>query len=204
MKDTNHKRYQFESREISSIAIFTALMVLLNILLIPVPQPLQFFGFAPVLIYFSGILLKPKRAFLICALGSVIGQFLASVILGDFAFLPLYLLGAFVARGLEGLFISLLETNLVRKKELSVKKRYFIEIIILIIGCTWEVYGYWLVGGPYWLILYGTPLEFSLFVWYLPVFIDLISIPIAMPTIIAARKAFQQDYLDNVLFGDQL
>ncbi|MHA1791401.1 MAG: ECF transporter S component [Promethearchaeota archaeon] len=189
------------SRSVASLAIFSGLMTLLNVLLIPVPQPIQYIGFAPVLIYVFGVMLKPWRAFLICAIGSVLGQLFASIILGDLATLPVYLAGAFAARGLEGLFISLLEHNLVRKRNSNQKKYNNLEALILIIGGTWEVFGYFFIGGPYFNLAFDVPYEISL-LWYLPVFIDLIFVPVALAVIYAARISFQEEYLDGVLFND--
>jgi uncharacterized membrane protein len=176
------------------------LMVVLTIINIPIPPPIQFIGFAPVLIYILGIMLKPAKAFALCAIGSVIGQLLTNMILGDYFTLPVYMLGAFVARGIEGWIISQLESKLVRGKELKKGRVYMMEAIIMTIGGVWEVFGYYVVGGPYYMF-YGTPLEVSL-LWYLPVFIDLAFIPIAMVVVGAIRASFQQPYLDRLLFRD--
>ncbi|MHA1371057.1 MAG: ECF transporter S component [Promethearchaeota archaeon] len=200
------------SRMVASLSIFTALMVILNMLSIPVPKPIEYIGFAPVLTYIIGILLKPKWAFLICAVGSVLGQLLTSLfITGSYVELPVYLVGAFVARGLEGLFISILEQHLVRKRGLfdqvekdagSKGRVYLFETIILLVGGTWEVFGYYIVGGPYYNIIYGIPYTMSL-IWYLTVFIDLLFVPIAITLILAIRRAFSQAYLDVILFKDR-
>nr|MDO8112263.1 ECF transporter S component [Candidatus Sigynarchaeota archaeon] len=190
------------TREVAVYAIFSALMVVLTLLLIPVPQPIQFIGFAPVLIYVLGILLKPWRAFVVCSVGSVIGQLLASMLLGDYATLPVYLLGAFVARGLEGLLISALEKYVVRMREPTMKQRYARELWILLIGGAWEFAGYYIVGGPYYLITSAITMDVSL-LWYLPVLIDLVFIPVAIAVIFAIRRNFQQEYLDRLLFLDK-
>jgi uncharacterized membrane protein len=195
------REHGMPSRQIAFYSIITALMVVLTLILIPMPQPIQFLGFAPVLIYFLGITIKPTRAFVVCAIGSVIGQLLASIMLGDYANLPIYLLGAFVARGVEGLLISVLEKALVRGKELATGKVYAREVLILVMGGTWEVFGYYLVGGPYYLVMYSIPLDASL-LWYLPVFIDLAFVPVALGVVAAARASFQQPYLDRILFRD--
>lgn len=187
---------------VASVSVLVALMTVLNFLAIPVPAPVEYFGFAPVLVLTVGILLKPKWAFLVCSLGSVLGQLLATFfVTGYISDLPAFLLGAFVARGLEGLLISSLAQFFVRGKGLAARARYTRETAIMVIGGIWEVFGYAIVGVPYYVFVYGFEPVIALG-WYLVVFIDMVHVPIALAVIIAIRRAFGKNYLDGILFKD--
>lgn len=121
--------------------------------------------------------------------------------LGDYATLPAYLLGALVARGFQGLLISVMEKAFVRGKALEPRVVLAREALLLLAGGAWEVAGYYSVGGPYFLLTAGIPLDVS-FLWYLPVFIDLVFVPVALGVVVAARSSFQRQYLDQLLFRD--
>jgi uncharacterized membrane protein len=191
----------YNSRVAASFGIISALMVLLNVIVVPVPPPIQYVGFAAVLIYFVGVMFKPARAFWLCAVGSTVGQILTSIYLGQMSTLVEYAVGAFVARGGEGLLISGLVWVLIRKKKNPPLHQLGLEIAILCIGCTYEVLGYYIVGGPYDLIVSGIPLLVDLFA-YLPTFIDMVFVPVGIAVIYAARRQFQMQYLDSYLFND--
>ncbi|MHA1997137.1 MAG: ECF transporter S component [Promethearchaeota archaeon] len=193
-----------ESKKVAYYAIFTALTVILNVINIPMPMPIQYLGFAPVLIIFLGVLLKPKRAFTITSIGSVLGQFFSSLILGSTN--PIEMLvfctGAFVARGFEALFISVLVKYLVRGKELPPSRGVALMVTISAIATAWEVLGYFIVGASYYMyIIPGLTLG-EVFLWYVPVFIDIVSIPIAIAVIEGVRAGFNVDYLDGLMYSD--
>ncbi len=189
------------SREIGLYAVFTALIVVLSILSIPLPPPLAYFSFVPIVIFFLGITLKPKRAFSICVIGAILGELLADIIFGYASYLWLYLPGAFVARGLEGLILSLLEKFLVRGKNLSRQRQYTIETIIVTIGAIWEFFGYVNIGAIGNYALMGWPYIDTL-MSYLWVLIDFTLIPAGIAVIIGVRKYYNQDYFDHILFND--
>lgn len=193
-----------KSKVVANYAIFTALMVVLNVISIKVPDPIQYIGFAPVLIFFIGMTLKPIRAFVLTSVGSVLGQFIYNVFTGDFATLPVYCLGAFVARGIEALLISTLIWFLVRKREISRGARIAIEAVILCIGCVWEYLGYAIVGTPYWMTLYPGFTALESFIGYLYVLFDLIFVPIGLAVTTGVRRYFQTDYLDRLLYNDAI
>jgi hypothetical protein len=190
-----------KSKVVANYAIFTALMVVLNVISFTVPYPIQYIGFAPVLIFFIGLTLKPMRAFALSSIGSVLGQFIYNIIIGDYITLGVYCLGAFVARGIEALLISTLVWFLVRKREKPKQAVIAIEVVILCIACVWEYLGYAIVGTPYMMAVYGMTALDS-FVIYLYVLFDLIFVPVGLLVTIGVRKYFQADYLDRLLYND--
>ncbi|MFX0099191.1 MAG: ECF transporter S component [Candidatus Hodarchaeota archaeon] len=189
------------SREIAILSIFTALSVVIDILRIDLPQPLDYISGTPLLILTFSVLLKPKRAFIICATGSVLGQLIVSLLKGEGIYLIAYLPGAFIARGIEALIVSVLCTRLVRKIKLEGAQRQKRELPIMVIGGVWEIVGYAIVGIPYFMYVWGYPFLMVLG-WYLAVGIDLIFLAIAPVIIHAIRKYFKVDYLDRMLFKD--
>jgi uncharacterized membrane protein len=187
------------SRSVALYAIFSALIAVLSIASIPLPPPLAYFSFVPVVIIFLGITLKPLRAFLICSVGAVIGELLADIIFGYASYLWLYLPGAFVARGLEGLVLSLLEKALVRNKEISEKDKRFREALIITIGGIWEFFGYvnvawFFTGGEY----------VATIISYLWVLIDLVLIPAGIAVLYGVRKYYKKEFFDQLLFNDSV
>lgn len=167
------------------VAILSALLVVMTFLLkIPLPQPLFYWGLAPILIYTVGIMFRPWIAFLICALGSVLGEWFNCLVAGCGAELPIYLLGMLVARGLEGALISAL--------------RHWNEIGAMIAGGLWEFFGFLLIGGIY----YGVVLELATEFWlpfYFGTLLDLLLIPVAVALNKALRAAFDVQYLDELI-----
>ncbi len=190
-----------KSRAIALYAIMSALIVVLSVLSIPLPPPLAYFSFVPILIFYIGITLKPLKAFVMCSIGAVIGELLADIIFGYAAYLWLYLPGAFVARGLEGLILAVLEKYLVRNKELSPKTKYRREVCIITIGGIWEFFGYVLVGALGYFFVFGVPFLATL-ISYLWVLIDLTLIPAGIVVVYAIRRYFKQEYFDQLLFND--
>ncbi|MBN2149871.1 MAG: ECF transporter S component [Candidatus Lokiarchaeota archaeon] len=190
-----------KSRAVALYATMSALVVVLSVLSIPLPPPLAYFSFVPILIFFIGITLKPFKAFMMCSIGAVLGELLADIIFGYAAYLWLYLPGAFVARGLEGLILSLLEKHLVRGRELPPRSKYRREACIITIGGIWEFFGYALVGAFGYYLAFGTDF-LATFISYLWVLIDLTLIPAGIFVVYGVRQYFKQDYFDQLLFND--
>nr|MDO8085333.1 hypothetical protein [Candidatus Sigynarchaeum springense] len=158
---------------------------------------MAYFSFVPVVIIFLGITLKPLRAFAICAVGAVVGELLADIIFGWASYLWLYLPGAFVARGLEGLVLSLLEMVFVRNKELSEKSKRVREAIIILIGGIWEFFGYVTVASVLTGMEYGATI-----IYYLWVLIDLTLIPAGIAVLYGVRRYYKTEFFDKLLFND--
>jgi len=99
---------------------------------------------APLLIYIVGIMFRPWIAFVICAMGSVLGVWLDCLIFSCGFELPMYLATILIAHGLEGPIIS-------KYRE---KKK---DIFAMFIGCAWEFF--WL--GSMGLIWYAAILGWA-------------------------------------------
>ncbi len=189
------------SRVIASSGVFSALIVVLSMISIPLPPPLAYFSFVPLVIFFLGITLKPSRAFAICAIGAIIGELLADIAFGYAGWLWLYLPGAFVARGIEGLILSLLENAFVRGKDLAPRQKYLRELAIISIGGVWEFFGYVFVASLYYIFFLGMTLIETI-AFYAWVLIDLTLIPAGIAVVYAVRRYFKEEYMDRLLFGD--
>nr|MDO8116540.1 hypothetical protein [Candidatus Sigynarchaeota archaeon] len=189
------------SRAVASYSVFSALIVGLSIMSIPLPPPLAYFSFVPLVIFFLGVTLKPARAFAICSIGAVIGELLADIAFGYAGWLWLYLPGAFIARGIEGLMLSSLEKALVRGKDLAPRQKYVRELVIISIGGIWEFFGYVFVASLYYVIVLGMTLIETI-AFYAWVLIDLTLIPVGIVVVYAVRRYFKEEYMDRLLFGD--
>lgn len=192
------------SKKIANYAIMTALMVVMTLLAFPVPPPIQFIGFAPILVYLIGIMLKPLRALSISAVGSVLGQLCYDLITGntDPLTMLVYATGAFVARGLGAFIISLFETSIVRKRNIKRIHSVPVELLILIVGAIWEYIGYSLVGAPYWISLTPGLTVGAVFIGYLYVLFDLVFVPVGYAVVEGVRRGLDVQYLDAMMFSD--
>lgn len=188
------------SRQLALFGTFAALIAVLDLVQVRMPPPIEYFSFVQVAILPFAIMLQPRRAFPLVATGAVIGQLLSSMIGGYYAELPVFLLGAFVARGGEALVVSTLSARLARDRNKTGKPRAAMETAFMIVGIAVEVTGYMAIGIPYYVALLGW--EFlPTFLFYAGVFIELIFVPAAAATIHSIRKGFQVDHLDDLLFG---
>ena len=97
---------------------------------------------APILIYIVGIMFRPWIAFVICALGSVLGIWLDCLIFGCGIELPMYLATILIAHGLEGPIIS-------KYRE---KKK---EMWAMYIGCAWEFFWLGSMGLTWYVAILG-------------------------------------------------
>lgn len=133
------------------VAILVGLLIILTVFVkIPIYFDSPFIlifcyvSLAPILIYIVGIMFRPWIAFVICALGSVLGIWLDCLIFRCGIELPIYLITILIAHGLEGPIIS-------KYRE---KKK---EMVAMFIGCAWEFF--WL--GSMGLIWYTAILGWS-------------------------------------------
>ena len=195
-----------KSKEIALYATFSALIVvfsLMGILMAVFPYPIGYLSLVPIVIFFLGITLKPKHAFIICVIGGLTGELLADMIGGYAYMLWLWLPGAFVARGFEGSVISILEKFWVRGKELKSGQKYARELVILVIGSTWAFFGYVNVGalGNYFVVYPGMSYLGSL-ISYLYVLLEFMLVPVGIGVVYGVRRYFGVDYFDHLFFND--
>lgn len=198
--------HALKSKEIALYAMFSSLIVVLSlmgILMAVLPYPIGYLSFVPIVVFFIGITLKPKRAFIICVFGGLVGELLADVIGGYAGMLWLWLPGAFVARGFEGPVISILEKYLVRGKNLIASQKYGRELLILLIGSTWAFFGYVNVGalGNYFVVYPGMTYLETL-ISYLYVLVEFMLIPAGLLVVYGVRKYFGQEYFDRIFFNE--
>jgi len=131
------------------VAILVGLLIILTVFVkIPIyfnsPFILIFcyVSLAPILIYIVGIMFRPWIAFVICALGSVLGVWLDCLFFRCGIELPIYLATILIAHGLEGPIVS-------KYRE---KKK---EIWAMFIGCAWEFFWLGSMGLTWYVAILG-------------------------------------------------
>ncbi len=201
MEPSQESKFASNPRFMAVLAVLAALYVVTEMIHIDLPQPLDYVSLAPVVIMTFGLLLKPVRAFLICGIGAVIAQLIISLYKGEAILLVAYLPGAFFARGIEALIISIMAKYLIYKKDRTWAVAKTLETIILVIGTLWEVLAYALIGVPYFVYVWGYPPAVALG-WYLAVAIDLIFVPVGIAVVAGVRHGFHIQTLDGLLFKD--
>ena len=152
----------------------TAVTVVANLIMVPMPQPLAQYDASPVLIYTLGVLMDPLMAGVTIAAAMGIGVGYKMVTLG---FPPVFVVGAMLVRGLEAVLIS----ALVRwRKGAAPKTVGRWEIAAMCIGCVWETVGFlsldWFLFGPGMAALDVATL------------VDLIFVPVAIAVVAAVRS----------------
>jgi len=165
-----------KSGRIAFIGIMTALTTLMNLIMVPMPQPLAEYDLSPILIYLSGVMIDPITAGIIIALAQGIGVTIKSINFGwPLVFIP----GAMFVRGIEAIIISLICR---RKKPTSYNISSY-EIVSMIIGVIWETVGFTVAD----VILFGPGMAFiTLFT-----IVDAIFIPIAIIIVVAIRRSLK-------------
>ena len=195
---TSNATFSWDARRVAMFGTFAALIAVLDLIQIRMPPPIEYFSFVQVAILPLGIMLKPRRAFPLIATGAVIGQLISSLVGGYYAELPVFLLGAFVARGGQGLVMSVLSTRLIRQRG---GPRHGKEVLVMVAGIAWEIAGYMLIGIPYYVAIMGWPF-LPTFLFYAGISIEFIFIPAGIATTYGIRRGFNSDYLDALLFGN--
>ena len=166
-------RFKFMSGKLALFAVMTAVTVVANLIMVPMPQPLAQYDASPILIYALGILMDPLLAGATVATAMGIGVGYKMVTLG---FPPVFVVGAMFVRGLEAVLISVL----VRWRKGEVPKTVSKwETAAMAIGCVWETVGFlsldWVLFGP------------GLAMIDLATLVDLIFIPVAVAVVVAVR-----------------
>ncbi|MHA2407191.1 MAG: hypothetical protein ACXACA_02315 [Candidatus Ranarchaeia archaeon] len=158
---------------LSYVAVFSSLMAVLTVFIIPMPTPLGGYDSSSTLIFILAILLGPTLATTITCLGQFIGTFyLVSGGTMPLIFLP----GIIAVRGPEAAIVGAL-----RKRN---------ELFAMVVGPIWETIGFliadiWLFGPA------GLIVAFTI--------VDLIWVAPAILGVAAIRRAFQTKYLDTML-----
>ncbi|HMF34372.1 MAG TPA: ECF transporter S component [Candidatus Lokiarchaeia archaeon] len=176
------------SKVIAFVSIFSALIVVFSLLSIPMPQPIAYLGMASIAVLMVGLLYRPKLALVICLIGGFLGELITDLAFG-YGVIPVYLLGAIVARGIEGPLISILAGNGENKVR---------DFGAMLIGTAWEVFGYILIGWP---LIYSYMTFGEVFIAYLWVVVDVIWVPVAYIIVIAVRRNYNILKLEELIYG---
>ena len=167
-------RFKSTSGKLALFAVMTAVTVVANLIMVPMPQPLAQYDASPVLIYALGVLLDPLMAGATIAAAMGIG---VSYKMITFGFPPVFVVGAMLVRGIEAILISYLVR--MRKGD-SPKTVSRWEITAMIAGCVWETVGFlsldWILFGP------------GLALIDLATLVDLIFVPVAIAVVAAVRS----------------
>jgi hypothetical protein len=167
-------RFKSTSGKLALFAIMTAVTVVANLIMVPMPQPLAQYDAAPILIYALGVLMDPLLAGATVAVAMGIG---VSYKMVTFGFPPVFVIGAMVVRGLEAVLISAIVRWRKGNPPKTVGKW---EIAAMVLGCVWETVGFisldWFLFGPGMAMIDVATL------------VDLIFIPISVAVVAAVRS----------------
>jgi len=174
-----------KSKVIGIVSVFSALIAVSTILVIPLPPPLGEFTWSPPIYMALSVLAGPWPTFFATALGSFVGESTNVAIRG---FPPIYALGIVWARAPEALFIGW-----ARKKDRTtlavVMGLATVYETIAFLLPDWVFYTYGLFG-------YGSPVDVGTgFVTALPdilTIFDVVYVPVAFAIIKAASPAFKR------------
>ena len=174
-------RFKTSSGKIALFVVMTAVTVIANLIMVPMPQPLAEYDLAPVMIYTLGILLDPVLAILCIAVAMGIGVSYKMVLFG---FPPVFVIGAMLVRGLEAGIIS----YIVRlRKSSNTKTITTLEVLVMGLGAVWETLGFYSID---WYLFGQGAASIDLFT-----IVDLIFIPIAVGVIIGVRRSLKTSTL---------
>ncbi|GAB4305653.1 MAG: hypothetical protein Kow0069_01720 [Promethearchaeota archaeon] len=173
------------AKPVAFFGVFSALIAVLTLVSFEqLPEPLSTINLAPIVVYTTGVMFKPKRAFVTSVVGNFVGEWIRVVIAGEAAYLAIYLVGIVVARGFEALLISLL-----REKN---------EWLAMVAGGIWEYVGFLIVGSIYFILVLGWAPEIVI-PWYTGTLIDLAFVPVSAVLNKAIRAGFNVEYLDELI-----
>ncbi len=167
-------RFKTTSGKLALFAIMTAVTVVANLIMVPMPQPLAQYDASPVLIYALGVLLDPLMAGATIAAAMGIGVSYKMITLG---FPPVFVVGAMLVRGIEAMLISYLVRMRKGENPRTVSRW---EIAAMCVGCVWETVGFlsldWVLFGP------------GLALIDLATLVDLIFVPVAIVVVAGVRS----------------
>jgi len=152
---------------------------------------------ASILIFSVGIMYRPWAALFICVLGSVLGEWCYCLLYGCGEDVPAFLLFMVLSPGLTGAVISVV------LRKLKPKLQY--EIIAMIIGGIWQYLGI-MIAGFIWYAGFLTWKLYIVFIWYpfYSTIFDLFLIPVSILVNKAFRFVFKVQYLDDLLYIQNL
>ena len=167
-------RFKSTSGKLALFAVMTAVTVVANLIMVPMPQPLAQYDASPVLIYALGVLMDPllAGATVAAAMGIGVGYKMVT-----FGYPPVFVIGAMIVRGLEAVLISAL-VRWGKGNPPKTVSRW--EIAVMCIGCVWETVGFlsldWFLFGP------------GLAMLDVATLVDLIFVPISVAVVAAVRS----------------
>ncbi len=167
-------RFKTTSGKLALFTIMTAVTVVANLIMVPMPQPLAQYDASPVLIYALGVLLDPLMAGATIAAAMGIGVSYKMITLG---FPPVFVVGAMLVRGIEALLISYL-VRMRKGKNPKTVSRW--EIAAMCGGCVWETVGFLSLDW----VLFGIGLALI----DLATLVDVIFVPVAIVVITGVRS----------------
>jgi len=168
-------RFRTGSAKIALFSVLVAVTVLTNLILVPMPPPLQQYDLSTVMIYAVGVLVSPGLAGLIIAVAQGIGVGYKALTLGfPLVFVP----GAMLVRGAEAILISLIVRA---RKQRGPKAIYALEIFAMAVGVVWETIGFFMADW----VLFGLGMAMI----DVLVIVDAIFIPVAIAVVAAVRRS---------------
>ena len=166
-------RFKSTSGKMALFTVMTALTVVTNLIMVPMPPPLAQYDLSPVMIYTLGVLMDPLLSGLTVAAAMGIGVGYKMVTLG---FPPVFVVGAMFVRGVEAILISLL----VRwRKSPEAKPITWWEIAAMSIGCVWETIGFLAID----VAIFGPAMAMI----DIATIVDLVFVPLAVGFVVAIR-----------------
>ncbi len=174
-------KFKSNSAKIALFTIMTAVTVVANLIMVPMPQPLAQYDLSPVLILSLGVLMNPILALVTIATAMGIGVGYKMVLYG---FPPVYVIGAMLVRGTEAAFISYLVRMKKQDETISVSRW---EILAMALGTVWETLGFYSID---FLLFGGAAASVSLLT-----IIDIVFIPLAIGVLVGLRKSLKIRYL---------
>ena len=130
-------KFKSTSSKIALLTVMTALTVVTNLIMVPMPQPLAEYDLSPVMIYSLGILMDPLLALISVALAMGIGVGYKVALYG---FPPVFIIGAMFVRGTEAAFISYLVRRRKPAETIGVTRW---EIAAMTLGAVWGTIGFY-------------------------------------------------------------
>lgn len=169
-----------KSGKIAFLSTSIALTACLNLVMIPMPQPLAEYDLSPILIYTLGLILNPLSAGLIVAIAQGIGTSIKAYTMGwPLVFIP----GAMGVRGLEASIISLVSRT--KPPPARIGK---VDVLSMVVGVVWETIAFTLAD----IALFG--LGAGLLT--LLTIVDAIFIPVAVVVVMLVRKLMGVSRID--------
>lgn len=170
-------KFKSTSGKIALFTVMTAVTVVANLIMVPMPQPLAQYDLSPVLIYSLGVLMDPLLALMIVATAMGIGVGYKMVLYG---FPPVFIIGAMLVRGTEAAFISYLVR--IRKPGETIGVSRW-ETTVMGLGAVWETIGFYSID---YLLFGGGVATVTLLT-----IVDIVFVPLAVGVILGLRRSLK-------------